>query len=327
MSGDSARRTLLVGWLEAAAFVLCIGIISSVYAAALGYGVNVVALMLHSMTLSGLALLIANGIRGDTKAIALAPLSWVVGLANILIESAYYLLIAWVSPAEASLLVRQALGWSMLVGLVLFGRRVGRLSVVGAAIVLAAVFWLAAVVPAERRWIALAISALCAIAFVTRGYASEFHAHNRAARTLREKMQVTGVVTLVTALGGWVVVLALTGLVGAGLLPPLPAVPRPAELVHLPTITFAVLIGGFIFTAMNYLAFSSVVKIGTDGFVAASTFMPPATLAVQWLAEKFGLIPPQPFDWTLMPAMTIAVAGVMLVIADQRQRSAGSGSE
>jgi drug/metabolite transporter (DMT)-like permease len=319
MTEPTDGRHLLVGWLEASGFVLCIGIVSIVYSVAIAHGANVFALMLHSMSLAGLALLLVNGVGGDTRAIALAPLSWVVGFANILIETGYFLLISWVSPAEASLLVRQALPWSLAIGLLIFSRRIGALTAVGAAIVLAAVVWLASVVPAERLLPALAFSSLCALSFVARGYASEFHAHNRAARTVREKMQVTGVVTLVTALGGWGLIAFIMTLVSVGALPPLPGVPTPADVIHGPTLLIALLIGGVIFTAMNYLSFSSVLKIGTDGFVAASTFMPPATLAVQWLAERAGIIPPQSFDLALLPAMAVAVFGVFLVIADQRR--------
>lgn len=318
--GDTRSR-VLVGWIEAIAFVFAIGVISIVYAVAHTKGAHVVALMLYSMTLAGVALLIVNGTGAGGWAIAAAPISWLVGGANILVEVGYFMLVTYVTPAEASLLVRQALAWSLVIGAVMFARRVGWLAWIGAAIVLAAVAWLAVGVPADRRVAALAFAALCAVSFVVRGYASEFHAWNRAAKTIREKMQVTGIVTLVTALGSWVLVGLLMAAVEQGTLPPNPVIPRPADLAHGPTIVIAVLVGGAIFTAMNYLAFSSVVKIGTDGFIAASTFMPPATLLVQALAERVGIIPLQVFDWSLLPAMALAVAGVMLVIVEQRRRS------
>jgi len=309
------------GWIEAILFVLAIGLIGVVYAVANRFGTHVVALMLHSMTLAGIALLVVFGVGSAGGAIARAPISWLVGSANILVEVFYFLSIVWVSPAEASLLVRQALPLSLAAGVLVFRRRIGWRAWLGAVVVAAAVTWLVTALPAERRWIALALTAICAVSFVGRGFASEFHPWNRAARTVREKMQITGMVTLVTALGGWALVGALMAAVHAGVLPATTLLPVPADFVHAPTLVVAALVGGGLFVAMNYLAFSAVVKIGTEGLVAASTFMPPATLLLQTLAVGLGLIPAVALDWSLLPAMGVAVAGVMLVIWEQRRNA------
>lgn len=326
MSADAAglepRSNTIVGWIEAMGFVLCIGVIGVVYALAHAMGSHVVALMLYSMMLSGIALVLLIGRSGADAAIARAPISWLLGSANILVEAAYFLIVVWVTPAEASLLVRQALPWSLVAGAALFGLRAGWLSWVGAGMVAGAVGWLVVSLPGEQRWLALAFSALCALSFVTRSFASEFHPWNRAARTIRQKMQVTGVVTLVTALGGWALVGALMLAVNAGALPATPMLPRPADFAHAPTLIIAALVGAAIFTAMNYCAFSSVVKIGTDGFIAASTFTTPATLLVQYVAVWLGIIAPPVFGWALLPAMSLAIVGVLVFVWGQRRARA-----
>ena len=42
-----------------------------------------------------------------------------------------------------------------------------------------------------------------AFAFNLRGFSAEFHPWNRRARTLIEKLRITGLVVLVTSLAGW----------------------------------------------------------------------------------------------------------------------------
>jgi hypothetical protein len=79
------------------------------------------------------------------------------------------------------------------------------------------------------------------------------------------------------------------------------------------------LVGGALFTAMNYLQFSSVVKIGTEHFISTSAFMPLATLIAQTFAARIGLITVGPFDWRLLPGMLLAIVGVFVMIRGQRR--------
>jgi hypothetical protein len=148
----------------------------------------------------------------------------------------------------------------------------------------------------------------------SRGYASEFHPQNRAAQTVFEKMQVTGLVALVTC-GATAALIGLgTVLVRSGILAPTPLVPTPAQLLHTPTILLALLAGGAVFTAMTYLSFSAVVKIQTENVIATSAFMPLSAFLIQWPAASIGLIKLPPFDWRLLPAMAAAIVGVLLII-------------
>jgi hypothetical protein len=124
---------------------------------------------------------------------------------------------------------------------------------------------------------------------------------------------------LVTALASLALVAIATVLVSQGVLRRSELAPAPADLWHGPTVLLALLVGGAVFTAMNYLQFSAVVKIRTENFVATSAFMPVATLIVQHLAAAAGLIALPPFDWRLLPAMVLVVAGVMVLIWANRR--------
>ena len=154
----------------------------------------------------------------------------------------------------------------------------------------------------------------CALAVGIRAFASEFHKWNRAASTIPEKIRVTALVTLVTAATGLVTVGGLMLAVRLGLLPPTPLLPTPEALTHLPTILFALFVGGALFTGMTYLSFSCVLKIKSENFIATSAFMPVAALLVQIPAAAVGLIELPPFDWRLLPAMLAAIVGVLMII-------------
>jgi phosphotransferase system glucose/maltose/N-acetylglucosamine-specific IIC component len=160
----------------------------------------------------------------------------------------------------------------------------------------------------------LAYCATCAIAVNVRGFASEFHPQNRAAKTVFDKMQVTGLVTLVTCSATAAAIGIAMALVQANMLPTTPLIPTPAQLLHGPTIVLALVAGGAVFTAMTYLSFSAVVKIRTENFIATSAFMPLAAFLVQWPAAYLGLIQLPPFNWQLLPAMGGAIVGVLLII-------------
>ena len=77
-------------------------------------------------------------------------------------------------------------------------------------------------------------------------------------------------------------------------------------------------VGGALFTGMTYLSFSCVLKIKSENFIATSAFMPVVTLLVQIPAAAIGLISLPPFDWHLLPAMLVAIVGVLMIIWGNR---------
>jgi hypothetical protein len=215
-------------------------------------------------------------------------------------------------------LIRLSIPLSMAIGFVWLNRRPPLLSWAGAAVIAATIattfFVLLPTLPLFAVPIVLATCATCATAVNVRGFASEFHPQNRAAKTVFQKMQVTGLVTLVTCSATAAAIGIAMAMVQAGLLPTTPLVPQPSQLLHLPTITLALIAGGAVFTAMTYLSFSAVVKIRTENFIATSAFMPLAAFLVQWPAAYVGLIQLPPFNWHLLPAMGSAIGGVLLII-------------
>jgi hypothetical protein len=91
-------------------------------------------------------------------------------------------------------------------------------------------------------------------------------------------------------------------------------------MLHLPTILWGALVGSLIHTAMAFLSLSSVVKITSENFAAATAFTPAATLIVQWFGGVLGLIPLFVISPLLLPSMTVVIAGVFLMLWGSRRR-------
>ncbi len=313
-SPTTAPTGNISGWVEAFLYVLCIALLGIAYAVAAARGAHTVVFILYSLVISGAALLAVTGAGNNARAIMLHPASWLVGLANMVVEGGYALLLGYVAPAPGSLMIRFSIPVTLLIGVIVFGRRPRPLVWLGAGIVSLAVGSLLAGVDADKLVPVIACAAACGLAVGVRAFASEFHKWNRAAATITEKIQVTALVTLVTAIAGLATVGALMAAVHFGALPATPLLPTPQALLHLPTILLALFVGGALFTAMTYLSFSSVLKIRSENFIATSAFMPLATLGVQFPAAAIGLIALPPFDWRLLPTMLTAIAGVLLMI-------------
>lgn len=311
---NDGSATQASGWIEAGLYVVCIAILSVIYAVAAAKGAHTAVFILYSLVISAVALLAFTGPGGDARAIMLDPASWLVGLANMAVEGGYALLLTYVAPAQGSLMIRMSIPITLLIGVVMFGRRPPVAVWFGATLVGVVVAGLMAQVETSLIVPVFASAAACGIAVGVRAFASEFHQWNRAAKTITEKIQVTALVTLVTAIAGMAAIGALMAAIAGGLMAPTPIVPTPADLWHPPTLVLALLVGGALFTGMTYLSFSSVVKIRSENFIATSAFMPLVTFGMQTLAAALGIIALPFFDWRLFPAIALVIGGVLLMI-------------
>lgn len=308
------------GWVEAGLYVLAIAILSLTYVVGHQLGAHPIAFILYAMLVSALALLAVTGPGPEALRIMLAPQSWLVGIGIIGIEVAYFILLQHVAPAHGSLLVRLAIPMSMLAGWALFARRLARLSMIGAGVVLVGIVPLLFTIDVGHQAAGAAAGIASAFFSTLRSFAAEFHPWNRKAKTVMEKLRVTGLVVFVTSMAG----LALAGsaalLIQTGLMPPTGMVPTEAQMLHVPTILLGVLVGGVILTAMAALSFSAVVKITTENLMSVHAFTPLATLLVQMAASAVGLIPVYALDPSLLPAMATVIAGVFLILLAARRR-------
>ena len=296
------------GWLEAAALVVAIGALTVAYAVGHAYGGHPIAFILYAMIAAATLALAITGLASDTLAIVLHPASWIIGLAIILIEVFYYLTLTYVPPAHGNLMMRVSVPIAMLAGWTLLGRRPPRLAIAGGILMIAASAYVVAMTPADVRWPMAGAAVLGSTFMAVRGFVSEFHAWNRAAKSVRERLRVTGTVVLVTSL----LSLALTAAASL-LLPDLAFIPTIDQMLHLPTLLIGGGVGGAILTLMMYLNFSSVVKITTENVTAMMAFSPLTSWAFQEIAVASGLIVADRPAPRLVATMFAFIACVLLI--------------
>jgi len=310
-----------VGWIEAIAFVLVIATLNVVYAIAQQAGAHVSVFVLYATGFAAIGMLAISGLGEDWLAVMTARESWVFGGLTIAMEAFYFLLLGVVTPAEASLTVRLSVPASLLAGWLLFCRGMNTNTFVGGSIVVLAVIPIfLAIEPADQlAAVLLAIACSAIVAFKT--FASEFHPWNQAAETIIEKLRVTGLVVVATALAGFALIIPSVGLVELGLMPPNGLIPEAAAFVHGPTLLLAIVLGAPLLLAMNYLTFSSVVKISTENFLAMSAFAPLGALLAQTIAKDAGMLEATTLGWWLLPVIALGIVGVLIVIRSRPHAS------
>ena len=304
----------ITGWIEAGLFVIAVSTLNVLYAYAVAQGANVIVFVLYALTGASVAMLAASGVGRHAWDVIRTPQSWVFGAASVALEAVYFLLVGLVSPAEASLMARLSVPASLLIGWALFSAGLSLRQVIGGAIVIAAVGPVLAWVPDEKQTMAATLGIACALAVAIKTFASEFHPWNCKASCISQKVRVTGLVVLATtvlsfaATGAATLAAALGSSTAAALAPPL------AAYMHGPTIALALVFGAAILTAMTYLQFASVVRIGTSNFLATSAFAPLSAYALQTLAAGIGLITAPAFEVAMLLPILIGIGGVLLIV-------------
>jgi hypothetical protein len=301
------------GWTEATLCVATIGALSLTYAVGHRLGAHPIAFILYAMLVSAVATLAITGLGADAWAVMRHPSSWLVGLAIILIEVFYFQTLAHVPPAHGNLVLRIGIPMAMAAGWLLFGRRPNALGIVGGLAIVAATAYVVGITAPEARWPTAAAGALAAAFMVVRGFASEFHPWNRAARTVREKLRITGLVVLVTSLLSLTLTALAAAAVAMSIAPRLRFVPTAEQMLHGPTILLACLAGGAVLTLMFYLNFSAVVRIGTENLTAMMAFSPLTAWAFQELGVAFGWISVSRPEPRLIAAMAAMIASVLMI--------------
>lgn len=316
---NETPRDTTSGWIEAGLFVLAISTLNIVYGIAEQAGAHVVVFVLYATAFAAIGMLVVSGLGKDWRAVIAARQSWIFGIATVGMEGFYYLLIATTTPTEASLLMRVAVPVSIVIGAMMMSRTPNRATTVGCVIVIASVLPVFLGVETQNLTSAVALTGLCAVIVAIKTFASEFHPWNRAAETTTEKLRVTGLVVLTTASFGFLILLPAIALNETGAIAAGQFVPRASDLFDGTTILLAVLLGAPILFAMNYLTFSSVVKISTEGFLAMSAFTPFSTLALQLLAISLGAMIAPDFPLWLVPPALLGVIGVLLIIRARKR--------
>lgn len=315
-SRHDPRPPGLNGWIEAALFVVAVSALNVLYAYAVANGAHVVVFILYAMIGTSLLMLWMSGVGTDAFAVMTVPQSWIFGISSVALEGVYFMLVSLVSPAEASLTARLSVPASLLIGWLFFASRLTRRQFAGGLVVIAAVLPIFFAVPEERRGSVILLGIATALIVAIKTFSSEFHPWNRHAASISEKVRVTGLVVLATTLLASAATLALVAAAAVGSAYAAAIAPPPAAFLHVPTLLLAGLFGTAVLTAMSYLTFSSVVKIGTPAFLATSAVTPLTTYALQTLFAAAGIITVPSFELSILLPILAGIAGVLLIVTD-----------
>ncbi|MBS0241437.1 MAG: EamA family transporter [Proteobacteria bacterium] len=318
-SAETAPAATGGAWVEALLAALTLAVLNIAYGIAQRLGVNPVALMFWAMPAGAIALLAASGLGPNWRQIIRHPMSLAVGAGIIGMEAAYYVMLGFVSPADGSLVVRVGVPIALVLGYLFMGRRPKRLAVLGGLVILAAILWYVPRIEAERPLTGFTLGALCGLIVSSRSFAAERHPWNQSAKTIPEKMRVTGLVLLVASLLGVGLVLAAMSAAYKGLMAGPTWLPTFAQLFSSSAVGLGLFIGVVVLTLMQFFSFSVIVKLGTEVFVATTTLIPIATLLMQQAAMAVGLLAPIPVPWKILPALMVMMLGVAMIIAAGRK--------
>ncbi len=311
----------LNGWVEAGLFVLSIAVLNIVYTMGSQKDAHFLVFVLYALTFSSIGMLALTGLGDDWLAVIKSPASWIFGFSAVALESTYYMLLSYMAPAEATLTVRLTVPISVFIGWLLFSRRMDMWMLLGLAIIIIAVIPIFLGLAPGAFWPAVLLGIICSLAVSIKTFASEFHPWNRRARNIKEKMRVTGLVVLTTTIALTAAILFGQALRSLGLMPDNTLLPTWPQLISGDAIWLGCAFGAPLLIAMNYLTFSSVVKIRTENFLAMSAFTPLAAWTIQVLSEMAGLINTTPMGWRLIPLTLIGIIGVFVVIWAGRGQS------
>jgi drug/metabolite transporter (DMT)-like permease len=293
--------------------VTCIGAISLLYAIGHTHGAHPIAFILYAVIVSAIVTLAVVGTGPHAVAIVRYPLSWAVGLCMILLEVFYFQTLTYVPPVHGNVMLRIATPIAMVAGWMLFRRRARPLAILGALAIVVATLFLIGVTAPDVRWAMAGMGTLAAVFLVARGFATEVHPWNRDARTVRDKLRVTGLILLVTSVLSLVLAALVAIAVAAQMLPPSPLVPTAAQMLHAPTFLVGGLAGGAVYTLMMYLNFASVVKITTENLTAMMAFSPVTAWLFQALGDALGLITAPTPEAPVVVAIVVCIAAVLLI--------------
>jgi drug/metabolite transporter (DMT)-like permease len=301
-----------IGWWEAFAYVWVVALLNLIYAGGVALGVHPVAFLLEAFFAGAISLLVIAGPGGEPIRIMRAPQTIGYGATTILAEIFYYVMLMYVPPADASVFMRFNILLTILIGWVVLGRTLSDLRALGMAIVLAGLIVTIWFFPAAQSAAFLAAT-LASCAFMSiRNLFAEFHPWNRRAQTVIDKMRVTGLVALATSILGLAVTAALALLVAHGIVPDTGALPHADQFLAVPTVVLSLVMGCGMITTMQYLMFSSVVRITSENFFAVMALAPLTTLILQEAATRLGLFAAAP-AWGILPFLLLILIGNVLI--------------
>ena len=305
----------------AAALALGLVVVWSVLTVAIratlnGFGFEPWSLALAVQVMGGAALLFAAGIRS----LPLEPIrrwaTWVIGGLRVLTTCAFTNALLHASAGQVSQLTTVNVLLATVGALLLFGRRRRARELPGFLVIALGLALLIARLDGGLANPAVAFILFSETSVALASLLAEKHPDNLGTR--RQRLALTGFVTLLSALG------LLLAWAAIGLMPAMPAGPSAADVAATlasPWLwVMAFILGAMLRGPATYVAFDITARLGADGYMLGMSAMPLLVMALEPAAAAFGLLPPLHTTVADFAVAAVILAGGAWVIVARNRR-------
>lgn len=281
-----------------------------------GFGFEPWSLALTIQVMGGAALLFAAGIRS----LPLDPIrrwaTWVIGGLRVLTTCCFTNALLHASAGQVSQLTTINVLLATAGALLLFGRRRRRAEWPGFLVIACGLVLLISRLDGGLLNPAVAFVLFSESSVVVASLLAEKHPDNLGTR--RQRLALTGFVTLLSALGlllAWAVL---------GLMPAMPVGPSAADVAATLSSPWlwlmAFVLGALIRGPATYVAFDITARLGADGYMLGMSAMPLLVMALEPAAASFGLLPPLHTTAADFAVAAVILAGGAWVIVARNRR-------
>lgn len=281
-----------------------------------GFGFEPWSLALTIQVMGGAALLFAAGIRS----LPLDPIrrwaTWVIGGLRVLTTCCFTNALLHASAGQVSQLTTINVLLATAGALLLFGRRRRRSEWPGFLVIACGLLLLISRLDGGWANPAVAFILFSETSVVVASLLAEKHPDNLGTR--RQRLALTGFVTLLSALGLLLVWAVL------GLMPAMPVGPSAADVAAtlaspwLWVMAFA--LGALLRGPATYVAFDITARLGADGYMLGMSAMPLLVMALEPAAAALGLLPPlHTTTADVAVALLILAGGAWIIVARNRR--------
>ncbi len=281
-----------------------------------GFGFEPWSLALAVQVMGGAALLFAAGIRS----LPLDPIrrwaTWVIGGLRVLTTCAFTNALLHASAGQVSQLTTVNVLLATVGALLLFGRRRRARELPGFLVIALGLALLIARLDGGLANPAVAFILFSETSVALASLLAEKHPDNLGTR--RQRLALTGFVTLLSALG------LLLAWAAIGLMPAMPAGPSAADVAATlasPWLwVMAFILGAMLRGPATYVAFDITARLGADGYMLGMSAMPLLVMALEPAAAAFGLLPPLHTTVADFAVAAVILAGGAWVIVARNRR-------
>ncbi|MAS87639.1 MAG: hypothetical protein CMH30_06650 [Micavibrio sp.] len=278
------------GYLHALNWVILIGACNALFKIFVALEIHPVIVICQSMLFAGLILLLLAGPGRLAKDAITSPHSWYYGFCYLISTSIFVTAMHYISATQMSLLIKAVVPISLIVSVFCFKRHLDRTGWAGFVLVLIGLFFVGLEIEPRVFWMVVALVLIFSLFETLQMMISDIHSsNNKARRSVRESMRVTGMVLAITAL--LFLLVCLGGAVGVeymglkhGVLPNI------ADFINPWSFIMAFVYGVFGLSFIRYSEFVANREIKFENFLAMTSLSVITTLFFEWLLSVYGFL-------------------------------------